>query len=260
MKLKIIFTFLIIVGLIAGALYLIPNFPLNKAVTNNNSVKNIIISITPSLLPTPTQTKINATVSLFLDLNGNGVKDNNEESCVSCLNRALVCNNSNSTPSLSDIINVTLNGKGELQSDNIFNGYTCWAVFEERKIIVPQFTIMSNSSESNLEYPAKNIGTYLIGNNTDISNIFISGKNYIYTFDSLISVLQNKFDKKEPVYLKYMPDTSKPDSYFMQSVSIMLDKDGSVTGAANEYYMKVNWNFTETYYNTLDVSSYELII
>lgn len=213
--------------------------------------------------PTPSvSTTVGLSATVFIDANSNGKKEESEGVCLACFARALVCGQQvrNTLPKLSEIINIILGSKGELPTQYLQPGLKCWGAFEDRKVLIPEYTFVDGDISPEINIPASLITGNIMGVNSQITNITKTSSNdYIYIFNTLIPILSTRFTSNLPVYVKFMPDLTKPDSYFIKTVNILVDIDGAISGRKDTKYLKINWNFGEDYSTDKDINNYELV-
>lgn len=272
---KFIFTALILIIAIGGglALYFKPNF-LFPAPQRTDNVSNLAALSSPddvklekTIVPNPTS-KQDFTVApfkatLFLDANSNGSKDDGESGCATCMPRLMVCSKraiDSSVPAVSDALNLTIGSAGTLPTDQLFDGYVCWASLDDKKLFVAPYTILVGDSSAEVYIPVISTKAHLVGVNTHIKTIEVKDNSYVYNFDLLIPVLQTQFTSKKDVWLKFTPDLSKPDMYFVRAAQIQMDENGSVTDNPGSYYLKVDWGFSENYTNDKTIQNYTIIM
>ena len=156
---------------------------------------------------------------------------------------------------------MSIGATGGVPTNSLNDGYVCWASLDDKKIIIPPFTIAVGDSSAELNIPAVSSQAVLSGVNNHIVTILHNNDgSYTYTFDLLIPILQTQFTSNKPIWIKYTPNLSALDSYFITSANILFDKDGSITGDEETYYIKLNWHFSENYSTDRTVENITLIM
>jgi hypothetical protein len=263
----VIFTVLIIIGAaVYSALYSKPSSRTGES--DNASVNGMNDEVYQAQALAPTDTVKNVTIggkilipnfTIFIDRNNNKTKDEAEEPCLYCVGRQIICTKTNIvSPSISDLLHLDIKDRGLVATEQSNVGDTCWAVFEDRKIFIPNIVI--NQPDSEYAIPAVYSTAIITGPNAYIDSVEKNSENeYIYTLERLIPSLKTRFDANQSVWVKFQPDESKPDNYYLRSVRIMRDESGTITQTAGSYYFIIDWNFAEKYSGIDQSSNYELV-
>ena len=263
----VIFTLLIIIGAgIYSALYSKPS--LRQGDSDNASVGGVTDEFDQSQTQAPTDIVKDVTIGgkitvpnfmIYIDRNSNGSKEETEEPCLYCVGKQIICTKMNVvSPSLNDLLHLDISDRGLVNTDQFKVGDTCWGVFEDRKIFIPNMVINQPDSESAI--PATYTTAIITGSNAYIGSVDKNSENeYIYTLERIIPTLKTRFDANQPIWVKFQPDESKPDNYYLKSARIMRDESGTITQVAGSYYFVVDWNFAEKYPGIDQIPNYELI-
>lgn len=271
-KISLAIVILIIILAVGLALYFKPSFIFPVRTDNANALavhnsQDVGIGVNtkapsgPTSGPSYTYSPFKAIA--FIDNNANGSEDSGENICGSCFMRLVVCAKTidNSLPKTADLFNLTIGNGGSIPSDKLAAGATCWASFDDKKIYIPPFKFDVGDSSAEVDVPVLNATGTLMGINMNLKSINLSSdKSYIYEFDLLIPILQAQYNNKKEVWLKYTPNLSAPDMYFMKSAKIENDSTGSVTGIVGTYYLKVNWGFSESYSTSKTIENYTIVM
>lgn len=256
----------------ALALYYRPSFLFPPETDNDNVIATFNSendsNIEETVVPNPTGivslTTAPFVASVYIDGNNNGTKDNGEGPCVSCLIRQMVCAKSisnNVLPKTSDLFNVTIKAGGALSTENLLDGNVCWASLDDKKVFIAPFTFMVGDSSIAVDVPSISANAIISGVNTHIKSITnTADSGHLYAFDLLIPILKTQYTDKKDVWVKYTPNLSTVDAYFIKPTKIEFDADGSITGVENTYYIKLNWGFSENYSTDKTVENYTIIM
>lgn len=238
---------------------------------DSTTPQQVNISSTPSMqVPSPTATKIaNSQVTtghIFIDKNKNNKQDNGETNCDVCIAKALIAGQVNAEvfPNLNNLLQISVQGGGILQSDKLLQINTVWGVFADREIIIPNYLVLNGDATSEIDIPAWEIDTEISGVNANISNIVKTaeqvGQNFTirYYFSNLLPVLSAAKDKDSFVWVYFLPDSSQLAKVYLNKGKLM--DNPNPTDYQDKYYLEIVWPLSEYYVSSSKKNSVNFVL
>jgi len=232
---------LLIIGIIG--IYL---WQTNQSKLNNPSESEANITGEP-LAVTKVFTLNSSKILLFLDKNGNGVKDDKEEGCDVCVAKPVLAAKvqNNILPEANSIKQVTVVGAGNLATSGLENSTMLWGAYEDRKALIPNVDLTRLAQVELLYVPVWEVSSSIGAINAYIQSADFKGQQAIYTFSQIIPSMQNSLEENLDIWLQFFPNQEDTNVYYLAKSKLSLDTDGKITGMQNSYYLVVEWNFPQ---------------
>ncbi|KXK26010.1 MAG: hypothetical protein TR69_WS6001001302 [candidate division WS6 bacterium OLB20] len=185
------------------------------------------------------------TAVVFYDKNSDGVKDDAEEGCNTCVAKVLVtAQKSGSFPSLAGLSTAGIGSQGTVSEEELLRANTVWAFYPDRKIYIRPQLVSVGDGAGDITIAAQDVSISVSAENASLVSTEESGSSTVFAFSQLIPSMQSAAAENRPVFAQVIPDPSQPDLYYVGSGT--LKKDPERAGSPDGYTLTVNFDTSET--------------
>lgn len=139
-----------------------------------------------------------------------------EPLCDQCKDISLIASTSED---LAKVI-IKTDRSGKLTQDIVDDNNWLWGVNISRSIAIVPTKFGFDDGAGDIEIPVWSLSAAIAGINANIVTIEDNGEGLLYTFTKLIPLMKTSFESSKPIYIKLIPDITKPE-YFLIYKGIM---------------------------------------
>jgi hypothetical protein len=199
---------------------------------------------------------INATqrnLLFFIDKNGNNIKDSGEAVCQACYGKSLVfAGAANAKGIVPALTSLTVSNSAKVTESSIGSAVQVWGVINDRSVMVVPTEFGFGDNVNDVDIPVLEITGVVAGVNANITDVTNTNDTISYSFSTLIPILKTAYTNQSTIWIKYIPDTTNTNLYYLTDSVIEMNKD--------KYVINADWNQTTVSANMLNAANVEFVI